>query len=86
MAIASGNIESQVLAVIAEKFHACAQALTPRTNLRRDLGADSLALVELVMLLESEFHVDIPDEDAEQIATVRQVIDYLKEESHATRR
>jgi acyl carrier protein len=80
------TIESQVLAMVAEKFHARAQSLRPRTDLRRDLGADSLALVEFVMLLESEFQVDIPDEDAQEIATVQQVIDYLQDESHRANR
>lgn len=72
------TIESQVVAMIAAKFKASEQVVTPRTDLRRDLGADSLALVELVLLLESEFHVDIPDEEADELATVQQVIDYLR--------
>ena len=79
------HIERTVLALVAEKFHAGMRAVTPRTDLRRDLGADSLAMVELVMLLETEFQVDIPDEDAEEIATVQQVIDYLRDETHARR-
>jgi acyl carrier protein len=74
------NIERHVLAVVAGKFNARAHCLTPRTHLRRDLGADSLGMVELVMLLESEFQVDIPDEDAAQIATIQQVVDYLRDE------
>src|SRR5687767_804390 len=79
------HIEHTVLAVVAEKFNAGRRAVTPRTDLRRDLGADSLAMVELVMLLETEFQVDIPDEDAEEIATVQQVIDYLRDETHVRR-
>jgi acyl carrier protein len=79
------HIEHAVLAVVAEKFNAAMRAVTPRTHLRRDLGADSLAMVELVMLLETEFQVDIPDEDAEEIATVQQVIDYLRDETHTRR-
>jgi acyl carrier protein len=80
------DIERHVLAVVAEKFSSRAQYLTPRTHLRRDLGADSLEMVELVMLLESEFHVDIPDEDAQEISTIQQVVDYLRDETHATDR
>ena len=76
------HIERQVLAVVAKKFSAGVRAVTPRTDLRRDLGADSLAMVELVMMIETEFEVDIPDEDVEQIATVQQVIDYLTDETH----
>jgi acyl carrier protein len=74
------SLEGLVFALVAEKFHARATSLTAHTHLKRDLGADSLALVELVMLLESEFKVDIPDEDVERIATVQHVIDYLREE------
>jgi acyl carrier protein len=81
MSIAERDIENHVLVVVAEKFPARARAVTPRTDFRRDLGADSLALVELVLLLESEFQVDIPDEEIEEIATVQQVIDYLLGES-----
>jgi acyl carrier protein len=79
------HIERTVLAVVAEKFNAGMRAVTPRTDLRRDLGADSLALVELVLLLETEFEVDIPDEDAEEIATVQQVIEYLRDQTPARR-
>lgn len=81
---AARTIESHVLAVVAEKFNSRARCLTPSTHLRRDLNADSLEMVELVMLLESEFHVDIPDEDAQEIATVQQVIDYLRDEVPTT--
>ena len=43
-----------------------------------DLGADSLDIVELIMALEEEFDIEIPDEDAEKISTVRDVVDYIK--------
>ena len=79
------RIETKVLGVIAEKFHAGVQSLTPRTDLRRDLGADSLAMLEFVMLLEAEFQVDIPDEDADQIGTVQQLVDYLRDGLHTMR-
>jgi acyl carrier protein len=72
------TIESQVVAVVAAKFNAAGERrITSRTDLRRDLTADSLALVELVLLLESEFQIDIPDEEAEEIETVQQIVDYL---------
>jgi acyl carrier protein len=79
MSVAERDIENHVLVVVAEKFPAGARAVTPRTDFRRDLGADSLA--QVVLLLESEFQVDIPDEEIEEIATVQQVIDYLLGES-----
>jgi acyl carrier protein len=72
------TIENQVVAVIAAKFDVAGErTITPKTDLRRDLTADSLALVELVLLLESEFQIDIPDEEAEEITTVQQIVDYL---------
>jgi acyl carrier protein len=77
------TLEKHVLAVIAEKFNGRANWLTPRTDLRRDLAADSLELVELVMLLESEFQVDIPDEDLTHIATIQHLVEYLRDETDA---
>ena len=72
------SIEQQVIAVIAAKFNvAGVRTITSQTDLRRDLAADSLAMVELLLLLEGEFQVDIPDEEAEEITTVRQIVDYL---------
>jgi acyl carrier protein len=72
------SLESQVVAVIAAKFNVAGEgAITPKTDLRRDLGADSVAQVELLLLLESEFQVEIPDEEAQEIATVQQIVDCL---------
>ena len=48
-----------------------------------DLGADSLDVVEIVMGLEEEFEVEIPDEDAEKIKTVKQIVDYIEEKAKA---
>ncbi|WP_129648042.1 phosphopantetheine-binding protein [Peristeroidobacter agariperforans] len=66
----TNRIEGKVLAVIAEKLSAREQMLTPRTDFRRDLGADLLAMIEFVMLREATFDVDIPHEDPAQISTV----------------
>ncbi|MDF2530399.1 MAG: acyl carrier protein [Gammaproteobacteria bacterium] len=55
--------------------------VTPNASLVDDLGADSLDTVELVMALEEEFETEIPDEDAEKIATVQQITDYIKSHS-----
>jgi acyl carrier protein len=72
------TLQSQVVAVVAAKFNVPGEgAITPKTDLRRDLAADSLALVELLLLLESEFEVEIPDEDAQEITSVQQIINYL---------
>jgi acyl carrier protein len=53
--------------------------VTPTASIVDDLGADSLDVVEIVMALEEEFEVEIPDEDAEQIKTVQQIVDYIDE-------
>jgi acyl carrier protein len=72
------TLQNQVVAVIAAKFNVPGEgAITSKTDLRRDLAADSLALVELLLLLESEFQVEIPDEEAQEITTVQQIVNYL---------
>ena len=55
------------------------EKLTDEASFIEDLGADSLDIVELVMLIEKEFNIEIPDEDAEKIATVQHAIDYINE-------
>ena len=70
-----------------EKFTECAvevlqvpaDKVTKEARFAEDLDADSLDLVELVMALEEEFEIEIPDEDAEKITTVQQAIDYISE-------
>lgn len=55
------------------------EEVNPESRFVEDLGADSLDTVELVMALEEEFGIEIPDEDAEKIATVQNAIDYISE-------
>jgi acyl carrier protein len=55
--------------------------VTPEASFVEDLGADSLDTVELVMALEEEFGIEIPDEDAEKILTVGKALDYIKEKA-----
>lgn len=57
-----------------------ASQVKPDANFANDLGADSLDVVELVMALEEEFEIEIPDEAAEEIATVQAAVDYIKEQ------
>lgn len=64
--------------IIAEQLSVDAETIQLETKFKEDLGADSLDLFELVMALEEEFSVEIPSEDLESIATVKDVIDYLK--------
>lgn len=65
--------------IIAEELNVEAEEITEDSNFKEDLGVDSLDLFELVMALEEEFNVEIPSEDLEKIATVRDVMNYLAE-------
>lgn len=64
--------------IIAEQLSVEVSEIKENSNFKEDLGADSLDLFELVMALEEEFGVEIPSEDLESIATVNDVIEYLK--------
>ena len=72
------DIESKVKEIIVENLGVDAATVTPQASFVNDLGADSLDTVELVMALEEEFDIEIPDEEAEKIQTVGQAIDYVK--------
>ncbi|MYF02614.1 MAG: acyl carrier protein [Gammaproteobacteria bacterium] len=74
------SIEARVKRLIAEQLKSELKDVTDEASLMDDLGADSLDTVELVMALEEEYETEIPDEDAERIATVKQVIDYIKDQ------
>lgn len=72
------EIESKVKEIIVENLGVDAAQVNPQASFVNDLGADSLDTVELVMALEEEFDIEIPDEEAEKIQTVGQAIDYIK--------
>ena len=74
-------VEERVKKIIAEELGVDEDEVTQDATFVEDLGADSLDTVELVMKLEEEFGVEIPDEAAEKILTVQQAIDYVKEHS-----
>lgn len=65
--------------IIAEQLSVDASEVKPEANFKEDLDADSLDLFELVMALEEEYDVEIPAEDLEKIATVQDIMDYLKD-------
>ena len=73
------NVEEKVKNIIVEQLGVSADAVVPEASFIDDLGADSLDLVELVMVLEEEFGQEIPDEDAEKIQTVQDAINYINE-------
>ncbi len=73
------SIEARVKRIIIEQLGVKEEQVTNEASFVEDLGADSLDTVELVMALEEEFELEIPDEDAEKITTVQQAIDYISQ-------
>jgi acyl carrier protein len=70
-------IESEVILIVAATLRVDRGSITRDASLAQDLGASSLDWVELIMAIEDRFGVDIPDEDANELRTVKQVIDYV---------
>ena len=71
------SVENKVNSIITDQLGVDASDVKPGANFTDDLGADSLDIVELVMEFEEEFDLEIPDEDAEQIKTVQDAVDYI---------
>jgi len=71
-------VEEKVKEIIAKQLGVNAAEVTPEASFVEDLGADSLDTVELVMAFEETFNIEIPDEDAEKIAKVKDAVDYIK--------
>lgn len=72
------EIASRVKAIIADKFSVDENEVTENAEFTKDLGADSLDTVELIMEFEKEFGITIPDDKAEGITTVKDAIDYIE--------
>ncbi|MDG6881428.1 Acyl carrier protein [Phocoenobacter uteri] len=72
------SIEERVKNIIVEQLGVSLEEAKPEASFIDDLGADSLDTVELVMALEEEFDIEIPDEEAEKITTVQSAIDYVQ--------
>lgn len=72
------EIEPRVKEIIVEQLSVDPEQVTLQASFVNDLGADSLDTVELVMALEEEFDLEIPDEEAEKIGTVGQAVEYIK--------
>ncbi|HEX4227206.1 MAG TPA: acyl carrier protein [Bryobacteraceae bacterium] len=72
------SVAEKVKQIIVEQLGVDESQVDPSASFVDDLGADSLDIVELVMAFEEAFDLDIPDEDAEKITTVKQAIDYIE--------
>jgi acyl carrier protein len=70
-------VADKMIDIIEEQLSVDKEKIVPGASFVDDLGADSLDLVELIMAMEEEFDVEIPDDDAEKIATVQDAIDYV---------
>jgi len=77
------SVEERVKQIIVEQLGVDEGEVTPTASFVDDLGADSLDTVELVMAFEEAFGIEIPDEDAEKIATVKDAIDYIDKHASA---
>ena len=75
------GLEEKVKKIIVDQLGVDAAEVTPEASFIEDLGADSLDTVELVMALEEEFGIEIPDEEAEKIMTVKHAVEYIKAHS-----
>ncbi len=73
------DLETRVAEIIADQLGVNIDEVTSEASFVDDLGADSLDTVELVMALEEEFEIEIPDEDAEKITKVKHALTYIKE-------
>jgi acyl carrier protein len=76
-------VEEKVKQIIVEQLQVDEAEVTPGASFQEDLGADSLDVVELVMQFEEAFDLEIPDEDAEKIKTVKDAIDYINKNAKA---
>ena len=77
----SDNTEAKVRDIIVEQLGVSADQVKPEAKFIEDLGADSLDTVELVMAFEEEFGIEVPDEDAEKLQSVGDVVDYVNNAS-----
>jgi len=73
------STEAKVKEIIVKQLNVDAAKVTPEASFVEDLGADSLDTVELVMAFEEEFGIEIPDEDAEKIAKVKDAVAYIED-------
>ena len=75
----NGMVLEKVKMILSNQFDVEEENITPETNIADDLGADSLDVVDMLMSLEDEFDVEIPDEEIERIRTVGELVSYIEE-------
>lgn len=75
------EIEERIKSIIVDQLGVAIEEVTSEASFIEDLGADSLDIVELIMALEEEYDIEIPDEDAEKIQTVKDVVTYVQSNS-----
>jgi acyl carrier protein len=78
MSVTQADVETKVKSLIAEQLGVPEEEIKPPSRFVEDLGADSLDIVELVMAMEEQFEVEIPDEEAETIKTVQDSVNYIQ--------
>lgn len=81
--MSQAEVLEKVQKIVSEQLGVDTAEVKPEANFANDLGADSLDTVELVMALEEEFDIEIPDEAAEKIATVQAAVDYITQKAVA---
>ena len=77
--MSSEEVFDKVIEIIVEQLGVAENAVTQEASFIDDLGSDSLDIVELIMALEEEFDLEIPDSDAEKVVTVGDVVEYIKD-------
>lgn len=77
-------LEDKIKEIIVDQLNVDADEVTNEASFMEDLGADSLDIVELIMALEEEFNMDVPDEEAEKLKTVGDAINFIKTHANVT--
>ncbi len=72
------SVEERIIELIAEQLDRDISEISPEMSFIDDLGADSLDLVELIMTIEEEYNIEIPDDDAEKLTYIKDAIEYIK--------